>query len=253
MGKKRREEHGHHGGAWKVAYADFITAMMALFMVLWISAQDDEIKLATSEYFANPMPVFQNTQKSVAIQGGEGNSGAAEKNKVTTDAQADTAVDLAFLHSVEKEMKQVLNLDDAKTDEHRPIEIVTTDDGLKLIVYDQTERPLFESETALLTEWGNFVLQNLAWLVERYPYKIRIDGFAPPGKYGKVDYGPWELATDRANAARRALQQYAVDERKILKVSGYAGSVLAPELSNRSNANQRIEVSLVIKEEGKSS
>lgn len=249
MGKKKGHGHGHHGGAWKVAYADFVTAMMALFMVLWISAQDEEIVLATSEYFANPMPVFQNTQKSMTIQGGAGNSGASERNKMRTQNTASSAVDLAFLHSLAQDVKQVLKLDDESDD--KPIEVVTIDDGLKLVVYNQKDRPLFEKDTAVFTEWGNFVMQNLAWLIARYTYKIRIDGHAPPGTYGNSDYGPWELATDRANAARRALQNYAVDERKVLKVSGYAGSKLLPEYVIK-KATDHIEVSLVVKEEGQS-
>jgi chemotaxis protein MotB len=234
------KKEAHHGGAWKVAYADFVTAMMALFMVLWISAQDKQILLATSEYFKQPFNAL--TDKSIGVMRGK-DGGAQGKDKTGETA---TAANLAFLNALAKELNRMLNINDPSQPD-QPVDVEVTSDGLKVTVYDRAERPIFEKNSAKFTDWGRFVMQNLAWIVDHNKFMTTIDGHAAAGTVlPDVNYGLWELTADRANAARRLLEQYAVEPSKIARVAGYADTEPLPSLAPDAEANQRITVSLSI-------
>lgn len=238
MAKKKKE--AHHGGAWKVAYADFVTAMMALFMVLWISAQDKQILLATSSYFKRPFNAL--TDKSVGVMHGkEGGSQGKDRNSETA-----TAANLAFLNALAKELNRMLNVAEA-VPQDKPVEVEVTSDGLKVTIYDRAKNPVFEKNTAQFTSWGKLVMQNLAWMIERNKFRATIDGHAAHGTaLPDKNYGLWELTADRANAARRLLEQYAVSTDKIERVTGYADTQPIPNQPPTAEANQRITVSLAI-------
>jgi len=234
------KKEAHHGGAWKVAYADFVTAMMALFMVLWISAQDKQILLATSEYFKRPFNAL--TDKSVGVmRGKDGGSEGKDRNSATA-----SAANLAFLNALAKELNRMLNISDTAQNE-QPVDVEVTSDGLKVTVYDRAKRPIFEKDTAKFTTWGKFVMQNLAWIVDHNKFKATIDGHAASGSVlHNQDYGLWELTADRANAARRLLEEYAVDPSKIARVAGFADTQPLPGIAPNAQANERITMSLSI-------
>lgn len=232
-----KKEAAHHGGAWKVAYADFVTAMMALFMVLWISAQDKQILLATSNYFKQPFNAL--TKSSIGVMKTE-NGGSAGGNKSKEKA---AAANLSFLIGLAKELNRMLNVSDVTRE--KPVDMEVTSDGLKVTLYDRQSQPLFEKNTAKPTDWGIFVLQNLAWLAERNKLHVTIDGHTATGMVPvSSDYGPWELSADRANASRRLMEFYAVDPDKIERVTGYGETRPLPNLSPDSESNQRITISL---------
>jgi chemotaxis protein MotB len=236
----RKKAEAHHGGAWKVAYADFVTAMMALFMVLWISSQDKQILLATSDYFKQPFNAL--TDKSIGVmKGKDGGTSGKEKSGETA-----SAANLAFLNALAKELNHVLNIADAPSAE-QPVDVEVTSDGLKVTVYDRAKRPIFEKNTATFTPWGKFVMQNLAWIVDHNKFSAVIDGHASQGTMlPNADYGLWELTSDRANAARRLLVEYAVDPSKIARVAGFADTQPLPNTPPNAEANQRITVSLSV-------
>ena len=235
-----KKGEAHHGGAWKVAYADFVTAMMALFMVLWISAQDKQILLATSQYFKQPFNAL--TKSQIGVMKTE-NGGSTGKNKSKQEA---AAANLAFLTALAKELNRMLNVSDVTRE--KPVDMEVTSDGLKVTLYDRQSQPLFEKNSAKPTEWGTFVLQNMAWLAERNNLRITIDGHTATGFVPlSADYGPWELSADRANAARRLLEFYAVEPRKIERVTGYGDTKPLPDLPADSESNQRITISLNVK------
>ena len=238
------KKEAHHGGAWKVAYADFVTAMMALFMVLWISAQDKQILLATSNYFKQPFNAL--TDKSVGVmQGKDGGSQGKDKNSETA-----TAANLAFLNALAKELNRMLTVSDASQDD-QPVDVAVTSDGLRINVFDRAKRPIFDKNKATFTPWGKFVMQNLAWIVDHNRFKATIDGHAATGTVmSDPNYGLWDLTSDRANAARRLLEQYAVDPSKIARVAGYADTQPLPNTEPNAEANQRITVSLSIDNDG---
>jgi chemotaxis protein MotB len=242
MGKKE----AHHGGAWKVAYADFVTAMMALFMVLWISAQDKQILLATSNYFKQPFNAL--TDQSIGVMRGK-DGGSQGKDKTGETA---TAANLAFLRALAKELNHILNVSDTSQDD-QPVDVAVTSDGLRVNVFDRAKRPIFEKNSARFTPWGKFVMQNLAWIVDHNKFKATIDGHAATGTVmPDPNYGLWDLTSDRANAARRLLEQYAVQPSKIARVAGYADTQPLPKTLPDAESNQRITVSLSIDNGGPS-
>src|SRR6476620_5347659 len=170
----RKAQAAHHGGAWKVAYADFVTAMMALFMVLWISAQDEKILIATSKYFQNPfdspmkansgvMPF--NSNKTTHSEGRESGSEKEPEHK--------NQIALTFLNSVAADFYRLLHIDENFQD--KPIDIQVTSDGLRVTLYDRANRPLFVDNTTTFTEWGKFVMQNMAWTIDRHRFNVTID------------------------------------------------------------------------------
>jgi chemotaxis protein MotB len=230
----------HHGGAWKVAYADFVTAMMALFMVLWICAQDKKILLATSKYFKQPFNAL--TDRSVGVM--QGKDGGSKGKEQTSDSIA--VANLAFLNALASELNRMLNLHDVS--EEKPVEMEITSDGLKITLFDRAKHAVFEKGAAEPTEWGRFVLQNLAWTIERNNLNAYIEGHAAKGFISsKPDYGAWELTTDRANMARRLLEQYAVDPKKIERIAGFGDTQPLRDHKADEESNDRISISLSTK------
>ena len=247
----RKKAAAHHGGAWKVAYADFVTAMMALFMVLWISSQNQKILIATAQYFQNPfrspmdassgvMPF--NTNKSTASSGKE----AGDEKEMSRSKH----IQMTFLNSVAADFYRLLNLDQDLA--NKPIDVQVTSDGLRITLYDRAKRPLFVGDTAEFTPWGKFVMQNLAWNIDRHQFRVTIDGHTrqrpapatvpaePPA------YTDWELSSDRANAARRSLVHYAIDPNLIERVTGYADTKPMAGEPPTSDSNQRVTLSLTL-------
>lgn len=231
---------GGHGGAWKVAFADFMTAMMALFLVLWISAQDQEILIATSKYFQQPFnsPV----DASSGVLSMNGSKGAMES---IADNAVSSLTDLNLLNKIAQEFTKLLNIDESRSD--APVDVQVTNDGLRVTMYNRADNRLFVGGTAEFTELGRFVVQNLAWLIARNQFKIRIDGHSATGfESTRVDYGAWELSADRANVMRRALQYYAVPADKFERVTGFGDTVPVGGAAPGDPSNERVEISLVI-------
>jgi chemotaxis protein MotB len=235
----------HHGGAWKVAYADFVTAMMALFMVLWISSQDKKILIATSRYFQSPFSSPMEDHSGVMPFNKEQDSQTKAQDDTATPKpkNQDKPVDVSFLNSVAADFYRLLHIDQDL--QKKPIEIEVTSDGLRVTLFDRGNQPLFAAGGTDFTPWGKFVMQNLAWLIDRHAFHVTIDGHTRAGlPSAHPNYGAWELSADRANAARRSLVYYAVESRMIERVSGYADTrPLAGEPAN-SESNERLTLSL---------
>jgi chemotaxis protein MotB len=237
------------GGAWKVAYADFVTAMMALFMVLWISAQDKKILIATSHYFQSPFSSPLSEHSGIMPFNKESNDNSAPKKddgagKEKPSSQ-DKQIQLSFLNSVAADFYRLLHLDQDL--DQKPIDIQVTTDGLRITLFDRAKRPLFAGDTTEFSESGRFIMQTLAWLIERNHFRVTIDGhtranLAPM----RENYSAWELSADRANAARRSLVHYAVEPEQIERVTGYADTRPLPGERPESEANQRITLSLTL-------
>jgi chemotaxis protein MotB len=129
----------------------------------------------------------------------------------------------------------------------KPIDIQVTSDGLRITLYDRARRPLFQENSAEFTEWGHFVMQSLAWLIDRNQFRVVIEGHTRKGlKLPKPEYTAWELSADRANAARRALTFYAVDNSLIERVTGYADTRPVPFQNPEAETNQRVTLSLTM-------
>ncbi|MBI2516360.1 MAG: OmpA family protein [Opitutae bacterium] len=240
-----------HGGAWKVAYADFVTAMMALFMVLWISAQDKKILIATSRYFQSPFSSPLSDHSGVMPFNKESNESSNSKKDDSESAgrekpsDKNKQIELSFLNSVAADFYRLLHLD--QNLDQKPIDIQVTSDGLRVTLFDRAKRPLFVDDTTQVSEWGTFVLQNLAWMIERHHFRVTIDGHTRAKlNFRNTEYSPWELSADRANAARRLLVYYAVAPDQIERVSGYGDTRPVQGEKPESESNQRITLALTL-------
>jgi chemotaxis protein MotB len=241
----RKKAAAHHGGAWKVAYADFVTAMMALFMVLWIISQDAKILEATALYFRVPFKssgtagfgVMPSSKKPTSADN------VATKKDLAGQNLHKPQVEISYLNAVAQEIYKKLNID--QEDNKKPVDIVVTSDGLRVTLYDKSNHPLYFENSAEFTVWGKMVSQNLAWLIDRHHFSVMIDGHTRKGlKFLQKNYGAWELSSDRANAMRRNLVSYAVDSSMIVRITGFADTSPIAQTKPEDELNQRVTISL---------
>jgi chemotaxis protein MotB len=232
----------HHGGAWKVAYADFVTAMMALFMVLWLTAQDNEDLKEMAKVFQDPFNTPMD--KSSGILEREGSAG--EQNIGSERGRAKIS-DMKVLMNMAQAFMKLLNVD--SSDPEKSIDLEVTSDGLRVTLYDRDANPFFVKNTADYTEWGEFVIETMSWLVLRHRFKVRVEGYVSEGFKGpEPDYTVWELSSDRANVTRRLLELYGVDRKQFEGVSSYGDSHPLPFMHPTAEANDRVSISLVLSE-----
>lgn len=206
------------GGSWKVAYADFVTAMMALFMVLWIMNQDQEVKGAVEQYFKNPW--------KAALSDSTGIIPIRNADLVTSQKanfENPSVVPLETVRRVNEDLVRVF-LDSPEYRENKSLQIELTPEGLLINFLDNPSKPIFEKGTAKFTEYGDWVFKTVAWEIARYAStEIELEGHTSSGpEQTERDYGRWEVSADRANAARRRLVDSGVREIQISKVAGYA-------------------------------
>lgn len=227
-----------------MAYADFVTAMMALFMVLWISAQDEGVLEATSQYFQNP---FKGQPSLIPFRNAGRDSDQAEQDRRGTRRDKAMSpprrVQRDRLGNAAAEFYRLLRLDESM--ENRPIDVQVTSDGLRVTVFDRSSRPVFVGDSTEFSDWGKEVVQRLAWLIDRHELRVVIDGHTRPLTAPlRENYTAWELSADRANAARRALVHYAVEPGQIERVTGYAETRPVEGETPESESNQRLTFSL---------
>lgn len=223
--RKKKGEHGHHGGAWKVAYADFVTAMMALFIVLWLMGADDDTKKAVSAFFNNPSGPGKLTGTSAA---GMGNSISVPK------------IDMAKLREkIQAALKKVPDFQNLK--DH--VEITITSDGLRIELLESETGVFFEQGKPAPTAQGSELLDSLAKELGGLPNDILIEGHTDAKPYGGAgEYSNWELSTDRANAARKRMEANGLRTNQVAQVRGYADRQLRHPEDPESASNRRISV-----------
>lgn len=233
---------GHHGGAWKVAYADFVTAMMALFMVLWLTSQDQRIKEAVQRAFRNP---FSSVTKESAGVIPTKDTQAVKNSNGNFDSSS--AVELAMLRRLNQDLLK--SLDTGENEQESPVKLQMTPDGLSINVFDRSHKPIFEPQSIKFTPYGDWVFSTLAWEISRYnSLTVELEGHTESGQPPiRPDYGDWEISTDRANAVRRKLMQHGVLEHQIRKVAGYGATVPMPNEEMSSESNRRVTVLLNVK------
>lgn len=234
------KKHAHHGGSWKVAYADFVTAMMALFMVLWLSSQDQKIKEAIARSFTNPFNTLtkQSTgiipnKETQAVRSSQGNFDSA------------SAVELNMLRRLNEDLLASLQKHpDLEQDETVRLEM--NNEGLRISIFDRNRKPVFDRDSPRFTEYGRWVFSTLAWQVARYPsFRVELEGHTERGfKAVREDYGAWELTTERANTARRSLLEHGVKEAQIRKVSGFGDTQPLPRYEPEDEINRRVSLML---------
>jgi chemotaxis protein MotB len=239
---------GHHGGAWKVAYADFVTAMMALFLVLWLAAQDQKIKEAVERAFRNPfMSLTKESAGLMPTQHKDSNRGNAGK----LDGAAASATEVAMLRRLQQDLAHSLTKQEIPEQAEETVRFNLTPEGLRISVFDRARRPIFEPDSDELTAYGEWILSTLAWEISRYKsFAIELEGHTERGhQVRRANYGTWELSADRANAGRRKLLEHGVATHQIKKVAGFADTVPMPDCKPEDPVNRRLTLMLRIQNE----
>jgi chemotaxis protein MotB len=271
--KKKINAGGHHGGAWKVAYADFVTAMMAFFMVMWLSATMPQEQLGgMAEYFKNPSileGVSVATVPGSMGPGGAGDSpvqvfdaikppdgdpgdgttkdpsegGAAPMTEEEIEAEA-REIEKRRLESLMEELKEAIETSAALSAFKEQLLLDITPEGLRIQIVDQQNRPMFDSGSFRLQSYTISILNELAPYLESVPNRLSITGHTDVVPFGGGDsgYTNWELSADRANAARRALVNGGVSMDKMARVVGVSDSVLFDKENPTSPINRRISI-----------
>jgi len=223
--KKVQGHGGHHGGAWKVAYADFVTAMMALFIVLWLLNTNQKVQKAVAAYFKDP-----------SGNGKQIGSNLAGVGDTLTVAKGDMG---KLKERLEQAMKQMPKFAQMKDN----VELTITDEGLRVELLESAKGMFFESGNARPTENGEELLLRLAQELGSIPNPILIEGHTDATPYSGVrDYGNWELSADRANSARRIMEANSLHPGQVKQVRGFADQRLRMPADPTNPANRRVSV-----------
>lgn len=223
--KKKGGHSGHHGGAWKVAYADFVTAMMSLFIVLWLMNSSEKVRQAVAGYFNDP--------RGTAKQTGSDQSG-------TSDNLALTENNIAGLKKkIEESIRKMNDLQALQNQ----IQITITPEGLRIELLETKDGTFFDTGSAALNQHGRELLVMLAGQLGGVPNRLSIEGHTDAQPYAsKEGYGNWELSADRANAARRVMQTSGLRNDQVSQVRGYADQKLRVPDNPMDPSNRRISL-----------
>ena len=223
--KKKVSHGGHHGGAWKVAYADFVTAMMALFIVLWLLNSSQQIKEAVGGYFKDPT--------GSSRQVGSDMVGTGENFIITKDNME------LLKEQLLKAVREVPKFDKLKNH----IDMTVTNEGLRIELTESEAGTFFDSGSAKISADGGDLLKTLAEELGKLPNKVAIEGHTDSRPYGQGHgYGNWELSADRANAARRLMQTEGIRADQVTQVRGFADQRLRKPQDPMDPSNRRISL-----------
>ena len=223
--KKKAGHGGHHGGAWKVAYADFVTAMMALFIVLWLLNTNKPVREAIAGYFKDPSGTANKTGSSKA--------GVAEAIAITKDDMPKLKLE------IERRIHQMNDFEKLKNQ----VEMSVTPEGLRIELLETATGTFFDLGHTQPNATGKELLSMLAQELGKLPNRISIEGHTDSKPYsGTKEYSNWELSTDRANAARRLMQDDGLREDQVAQVRGYADQMLRKPDNPLDPSNRRISV-----------
>jgi chemotaxis protein MotB len=265
----KKGAHGHHGGAWKIAYADFVTAMMAFFLLMWLLGSTAKGDLqGISEYFKTPL--------KVAMQGGSGSGDSSSvikgggKDLTRKEGQVQKAMDPKEKKTInlaaakkEFERQELLKLQGLKDKIEKTIEthptlkqfknqilLDITTEGLRIQIVDEKNRPMFDLGGAHMKSYTVQILQEIGKMLNEVPNRISLSGHtdATPYSSGEKAYSNWELSADRANSSRRELIAGGMAESKMLRVVGLSSAIMLDNNDPYSPINRRISLIVLNKE-----
>ena len=269
---KRVKKGGHvaHGGAWKIAYADFVTAMMAFFLLMWLLGSTSEgDKKGISDYFQSPLRVAMQggsgagASNSVITGGGNdltqsvgtsrrGDGETRDAKKMSSDAAKAAAAkkDAAILAALSAKIAAAVSANPKLAEFSSQIRLEITPDGLLIQIVDDQRRPMFDSGSATVKPYMRDILREIGITLMEVEHKISLDGHTDRAAYGNAarGYSNWELSADRANASRRELAAAGMSEEKIARVVGMASSLLLDSANPLSPTNRRISLLVMTKE-----
>ena len=269
---KRIKKGGHaaHGGAWKIAYADFVTAMMAFFLLMWLLGSTTEgDKKGISDYFQSPLKVAMQggsgagasssvitgggndlSQKAGVSRRGDGASRDAKKMSADATKAAAAKKDAEVLAALSAKIAGVISANPRMAEFSSQIKLEITPDGLLIQIVDDQRRPMFDSGSAVVKPYMREILQEIGVALMDVDNKISLDGHTDRSPYGNAarGYSNWELSADRANASRRELAASGMSEEKLARVVGMASSLLLDPTNPLSPTNRRISLLVMTKE-----
>jgi chemotaxis protein MotB len=269
---KRVKKGGHaaHGGAWKIAYADFVTAMMAFFLLMWLLGSTSEgDKKGIADYFASPLKVALLNSGSgsgdssslvkgggtdLSQAGGQVKKGDIEAKRSTINLQAlkeaAKRAEAARLEALKDKMQDVIANNPRLAALRSQIRLDMTPDGLRIQIVDEQNRAMFDSGSALVKPYMRELLHEIAQVLAEVPNRLTLEGQtdAAPFGGGERSYSNWELSSDRANASRRELLAGGLPESRVLRVQGLASSSLYEAGDPLSPVNRRISIIVMNRE-----
>ena len=254
---------GHHGGAWKIAYADFVTAMMAFFLLMWLLGSTTKGDLeGIAEYFKTPLKVAMqggsgSGDSSSVIKGGgadltrkegqikKGETEAEKKSYNLKAAQAELErIEAANLKQLKKRLEKAIDANPTLRQFKRQLLIDITSEGLRIQIVDEQNRPMFNLASAELQPYTKIILREIGPVLNDVKNRVSLSGHTDDKPYANASrgYSNWELSADRANASRRELIAGGMDEAKMLRVVGLASSVPFNQAAPHDPVNRRISI-----------
>ncbi|MBC3830349.1 flagellar motor protein MotB [Undibacterium amnicola] len=254
---------GHHGGAWKIAYADFVTAMMAFFLLMWLLGSTAKGNLqGIAEYFQTPLKVamaggdgsgdsssvIKGGGKDLSIRDGQTRKGEIEAVKKTYNLQAAEAAlaraDAERLKGLKEKIEAAIESNPTLKQFKKQLLLDITTEGLRIQIVDEKNRPMFASAKADLQPYTKVILHEIGLALNDVPNRISLSGHTDAAPYGSGEFGysNWELSADRANASRRELIYGGMDEKKVLRIVGLSSSVLFDKDDPLNPINRRISI-----------
>jgi chemotaxis protein MotB len=255
--------HAHHGGAWKIAYADFVTAMMAFFLLMWLLGSTSEgDKKGISDYFQSPLRVALSGgsgsgDSSHVIRGGgqdlsrttgQVKRGDIEAKRDTVNLQAlkqeQVRAEIARLEDLKKKVEEKIEASPKLAPMASQLRLDMTRDGLRIQITDERNRPMFASGSAVVQPYMRELLREIGQVLSAVPNHLTLEGHtdAQPFSAGDRGYSNWELSADRANASRRELVAGSLPDDRVLRVQGLASSTLFDAQDPMSASNRRISI-----------
>jgi chemotaxis protein MotB len=237
------------GGQWKVAYADFVTAMMALFLVLWITSQDQKIKEAVAHSFNAPFESLMKDPPNTVPRAMLGVMPSTQTKSTPYSQQgkydSPSVVDMETINQLNESLLKALQTN-PELEKGNSVKLELTGEGLNISVFDRTRKPIFKPGTPQFTEYGSWVFSTLAWEISRYKnFYLDLEGHTGQGGTPvRENYDQWELSSDRANAARRILVAHGVSAEQVRKISGYGDTMPMPNSKPDDEINNRVTVLL---------
>jgi chemotaxis protein MotB len=239
--KARKKEHApHHGGAWKVAYADFVTALMAFFLVMWLVGQDSKVRHAIGQYFRDP-GAFAEGRGASLLEGGGGvhpTDGAAPA-PLTPSIQQDRRT----LEQAAGQIQEALQATPEFAEVRRQIEIHMTAEGLRIEMQESAGSCFFDTGSATMTSQAERLFTTIGHELQKLPNGILIEGHTDSRQYANREaYTNWELSADRANAVRRVMEKAGLREQQLREVRGYADKQLRNAADPLDARNRRVSI-----------
>ncbi len=261
--KIKKGGHGHHGGAWKIAYADFVTAMMAFFLLMWLLGSTTEgDKKGIADFFGSPLKVSLGGgsgagDASHVIKGGgedlsrthgQVKKGDIESQRTTINLLAlkaeQRAAEKARLEELKQRVEDVLAASPKLASMQSQIRLDMTSEGLRIQIVDADNRPMFDSGSSIVKPYMRELLQIIGGVLGDVPNRLTLEGHtdAQPFGSGERGYSNWELSADRANSSRRELISGGLPDERVLRVQGLSSSRPLDNTDPLSPTNRRISI-----------